>query len=1169
MKKIISSILMIGLLLQPLNTVLANVKYGEYADYETALPGDINAAGPLYYPDAELMYDFDSDTVPSGVTAAGGSVSASDKYYIALTPDRLRTSRSLKWTTTGTGSTLTFDTNGFYLDNDGFWGTGTLYNYSLAVFRDSDSIIPELDFVLNTDCGTFSYPIKLYNEGWNFLSQQIERDKMKPNCKVTSILLTQTVGTDCEIYLDNLIIAMGAEIRGVEDAYVGQYITQEEIENKYPVHDITQDELDAFRVIENRVLPPIAPISSLSEQKMSEYKEFYESWEISLCGTKFANGLYPSYYYNTVPGTANSDGYGGTAHPSGTRATEFCRQFKNICRSYAAVQNQEQKDILYNYIEGLGRLALTYSNIPEPWYSGNGFAEGCYYGKEALKKAGLLDDLYAQLKRQYGIEKILYMNHAWGSESAEDMRASADDFINNYSSNLIVLLMAPDSPEKARDFCRFKSFLDNVMYRFSPGTEGVFKPDGTLFHHGVNKYDYGWRDAFNNGITLYPYYLSGTVFALSPETLERLEMINDVRFKTADPDGRVGTDDQISVIDSRGSMFLSKVSPFNPKYAAQWMYFGAVQDDNLKNEYIKKGITAPNSPNTNITLSYAAANIHRRDNWKIQTYGNNNLTHFNEYIRPAFIFYNLGGMAVTENGECPAIQNTAAGSVDGRHGFDLSPGYNVNRAPGVTAPEVDPKLCEQPSHQSGSSAFVGGVSTKNGSGIFTNQFDLSQVKNPGDYSKTGITDFKFKKSYFYFDDKILCLGSNIGCSNTSLTTGVMQEKSGSSDVIKTQDESLSGEFDVLLSSDTAPWLIDNKDKAGYYFFPNQSYTLKKGEQSFIYSDDAGGYTGNFASAYINHNSEDVINNNSSYAYAVLPKADEEKMRQFAQSQADTTPQLEIIQMDAKAHIARDTELGMTGYVIFDSDISIQNCDIIKADSPAVIMTREIDNGQGMSLAAADPNLRIYDKLSGYSAAKEISFTLKGKWSVKDSANYTARQTSRAKTLLTSDGNTVVTVSCKDGLTSEYLLENMDKPLSDDTETLIFNKQQNSVNYIRNNKLINMRLCRALVESGNTIFISISDIEKLINADFTKSDGDNRAECYYENKNIVFTNNSNAVLIDGKVDALEQDTFSKNNEMYIPLSALSLVFGYDMMPSETGIRFTHNGAAWKAWDNEKQ
>ena len=1170
MKKIISIILMTGLLLQPLNITFANSRYGEYADYETASPGDVNAGGPLYYPDAELMYDFDSDAVPQGVTASGGNISISDEYYIALTSDRLSTSRSLKWDTTGTGSTLTFDTNGFYLYNDGFWGTGTLYNYSVAVFRDSQprgGTIPEFSFVLNTDCGTFSYPITLYDEGWNFLNQQIERDKMKPNCKVTSILLKQTAGTDCEIYIDNLLIAMGAEVRGLEEPYIGRYITQEDIEIKYPVHDITQSELEAFRLIESKVLPKLSPISELSDEKLSEYKEFYEFWCISLAGTKFANGLYPSYYYNTVPGTANSDGYGGTAYPLGTRATEFCQMFKNICRSYAALRNQTQKEILYNYIVGLGRLALTYDNIPEAWYSGQGFAEGCYYGKEALEKVGILDDLYARLKKQYGIDKILYMNHVWGNESAEDMKASADEFINNYSSNLIVLLMAADSPEKARDFYRFKSFLDNVMYQFSPGTNGTFKPDGTLFHHGANKYDYGWKDAYNNGITLYPYYLSDTVFALSEETLERIEMINDVRFKTADPDCRVGTADQISVIDSKGLMFLSKVSPFNPKYAAQWMYFGAVQDDALRNEYIDKGITAPPSPNTNVTLPYASVNIHRRNNWKVQTYGNNNLTYFSEYVRPAFIFYNLGGMAVTENGECPAIQNDAASSVDGRHGFDLSPGYNVNRAPGVTAPEVDPKQCEQPSHQSGSSAFVGGVSAKNGNGVFTNQFDLSQTKNPIDYSKTGITDLKFKKSYFYFDDKILCMGSDIGCSNTELTTGVMQEKTDDSEVIQTSDENLSGEFNMSVSSNDKQWIIDNKNKAGYYFFPNQTYTLTKGEQSFVYSDEANNYTGNFAGAYINHNPEEVINNTSSYAYVVLPKADGEKMQEFAETQSNSQPQLEIVQMDKNAHIARDNRLDITGYVIFDSNVKIQNCDVIEVESPSVIMTKKIDDGKGLSLAVADPDLRISDKVSDYSGEKEISVTLKGKWRFKESTNYLARKSLRPKTELMSDGNTIVTVSCKDGLTNEYLLENMDKPLLDDAETLIFNKLQNSVKRICNNKLVNMRLSRVLIESDNTTFISLSDIDKLFGTEFGKNDGDAGTESYYRSKKINFTYNSNAVLIDGKVEALEQNTLKRNNEMYIPLSAVSLVFGYDMLSDGDETKFTYNDAVWKAWDKE--
>lgn len=1153
-------------MLQPWRIVSADTKYGEYAEYEVASVGDTSAVGPLYYPDKELMYDFDSNNVPNGVSTAGGSIAASDKYYIVQSTEGMSNAHSLKWDTAGVGSTLTFPTNGFRLSNDGFWGTGTLYHYSVGILREAlaDGVeVPQFSFVLNTDCGTFTYPIKLNCDGWNFLSQQIERDKMKSDCEVTSIVLKQTAGAECDVYIDNLIIAMGAEVRGIERGYIGEGIAQAEVDSKYPVHSLTQEEIDGFRVIENRVLPSVTPIEMLPADKMKEYKEFYESWNITFCeANKFANGLYPSYYYNTVPGTANSDGYGGTAHLLSTRAASFSKQFRNISKSYAAVKDEEQRAILGSYVVGLGRLALTYSNVPEPWYSGSGFAEGCYYGKEALESAGILNGLYQKLKRQYGIERLLYAEHSWGNESAEEMKATADDFINNYSSNLIVLLMAADSPEKARDFYRFQSFLDNVMYQFSPGTDGVFKPDGSLFHHGVNKYDYGWKDAFNNGLTLYPYYLSGTVYALADETMERIEMINDVRFKVADADGRVGTNDQISVIDSAGSMYLSKVTPFNPKYAAQWFYFGGMQDDGLKNVYESKGISKPDSPNTNVTLSYAATNVHRRDDWKIQTYGNNNLMFFNEYVRPAFIFYNLGGISLDINGECSAMQNTSNGSIDGRHGFDLAAGYNVNLAPGVTAPEIDPKLCEQPSHQTGSSEFVGGVSTKNGCGVFTNQFDLSQAENKSSYSNTGITEFKFKKSYFYFDDKVLCLGSNIGCSNENVTTGVMQEKADSSDEIVTQDGAISGEFSKTFSSNSSPWIIDNKNKAGYYFYPNQSYTVKNGEQSFVYGDDERNYSGNFAAVYINHKPERISAGNASYAYAILPKADAGRMSDFTHSQP-----IEIVRMDTKAHIARDTELGMTGYVIFDSNVNLVDSEIVTVNSPSVIMTREIEEGRAMSIAVADPNLRIDDKATSYSREGEVSFVVAGKWSLKDSTDYLARETAKARTLVNSDGNTLVTVSCKDGLTNEYLLEKIDEQLSENTKTIVFNTSRNSISEIYGNELTNRALRNVLIKRNDTVYVSVDDASDLLEVDFVVSDA--QAVCNYNGLGVIFTNSSNAVSIDGNIDVLENNVFSSNGTMYIPISVFETVFGYDTMPSDIGIRFAFNGAEWKAWDNERR
>lgn len=1164
------------------NTV---VKYGEYADYHLAELKDVDACGPIYYPDTELMYDFDSASVPQSVESVNSTIESSRKYYIALSEENIPTSYSLKWTTEGSGSSLILRPNGFQPANAGYWGTGNVYQHSAAFFQESlpqDGSIRKIQYTLTASkegkpTERFTYDIDLYDEGWNFFTQQIDRTTLIRDYTVDSIELKQVEGPPGELYVENVMLARGVGVKGMMDPYVGAVITKDEVEQMYPAHDLTEEETASFRKLEQAVLPDMAPVAKLSDSEMKGYEEKYRSWYVELidgANGKFANGVFPTYYQGTVPGTANSDGYGGTSHPVSKRAGEFSSVFSNLGKAYNKVQNETQKEKLAEYITGLARLALSYENVPEAWYSGAGFSDGCYYGRKALEQAGLLDAIYERLKKQYGLDKLLYREHVWGTESAAEMKASADDFINNAKSNMVILLMAPDGPKKARDLYRFKSFLDNVMYQYSPGTTGTLKPDGTLFHHDVNKYDYGWRDAWNNGLTQYPLWFKDTVFQLEPETLERLDLISEVRYQNIDKTGLGGTPDQVSTMGHNPTLRLAQTGisdgsmGINPYRAAEWLYYGGA-DNAQKNQFLKMGILPAPSPRTNLTMSYGPINVHRRGEWRVQTYASNDLTSFNEYVRPAFLFYNLGGIALTVSGECPAMQNDARQSIDGRHGFDLASGYNVNRAPGVTAPEVDPKLCEQPAKMKGSSPFAGGVSTKNGSGVFTSQYDLKTAISPDGLKNTGLTDFKFKKSYFYFDNLIVCLGSDIqaaGMDNSPVTTGIFQEKMTDSDVVVTSSGSLGAAgYSSSYRSEEQPWLIDNQKNAGYYLFPGQSYTLSRGEQTFLYKDAASDFDGkgNFVSAYLNHDADRVKAGTETYAYMFLPEADKEKMERLNDSMRSSVPEAEILRQDSQLHAVRNNALDMTGYVFFDSGAVLENDTVRKVSSPVTLMTKEYEGGRGLSLAVADPDLRIRNSEDGYSMAEDVTVTLRGKWQVKDSAEYTARETAVPAVVYTADGDTLFTVSCQDGLTNEYLLEKMETPLSAAAEQVLsFRLDSNTMEVNGAQKA----LIHPIQVKENVPFLSLTDLAEILPAALRRNTAEDRMECYYRNQKIIFTPDSRVVTTDSRVAVLEKEVFIQNGEFFIPLSALKDVFCFGQDEAKDTLSYTRNHALWYEWDS---
>ena len=1142
-----------------------SVIHGEYCTERIGTLGDKDSKGLLFFPEQELMYDFDGETIPQGVAAGGGgTIAVSNDYYATPCPG---ISKSLKWTTNGKNSLLTLDGDGVKLNKclvpnaaGKTYDWRHLYYFGVALFQEQltqDGEKRAFEITIKTDNAQFNpqYTIYLHRAGWNFFSKKWGRITNElPGRKVTeikSISIKQISGAPGDIYVDDVLIY----VCNAKNYTYTPYIENSAIPSggDYPVAEPDAAETAGVLAIEKKVMPDLPKRAYIPENEMKAFQDYYNTWNIQESGS-FVNGENPLYYHRAAPGYTplNDDSYF-----MNKRNAELSTQYKNICRAYNQVQNAAQKKELGEYVLGLSRLALTYGSLPEAWYGGRGFAEGAYYAKDLLEKAGLAGQMADQIKTQYGTDSLLYAEHVWENPPLTGWRTTADDLHTGYQSLMVSILLENDMSKKVRDLYRLKSYLEHVLLTYAPNDTGTLKPDGSMFHHNMHKYDYGWRDAGNSGMVTYVQWLAGTPFRVSEQTLERLNHIADVKYQIIEKSARVGTPDQLRYgLTSSGNRQLALAGmpdgsmEINPYRAAEWLAYNDIDSNQwnkeLKEKFLKMGIKPAAPAQANTTLSYAAVNVHRRLDWKVQAYASSKRLCHNEYLRPATLFYNIAGLALTTENDHPAMLTDKNDNIYGRSNiFEPASGYNFSRAPGVTAPDIDALQLTSPGSQKGSSDFVGGVSTKNGNGVFTVSFDANDNRTV--YQNTPAKDFRFKKSYFCFDDMVVSLASNIGYGGAKpVTTGLFQEKMTANDQIVMAGKGMA-DYHAEYNSDDNPWLIDTVKKGGIYLFPGQKYTVTRGEQTFLYkaADNNFNGKGNYTSAYIKHSPESVAKNAGKYAYILIPQPTEERMAGVAASMKSNHPEIEIIQQDEHAHVVKNNRLDSTGYVFFDTSAVLEDQVINKVNSPVVMMTKEWENGSGLSIAIADPDLRMEktdENPLGWSMPKDITVTLKGSWKLKETAEYQGREYDSNIRLEQKDGNSELTITCKDGLTSEFLLENAYNNLSSASEQKITVKKDSEL---------------TLWELADAINAGMSDV-------FVEN-GVHRINCYYRNRKITFTENSRIATIDRNIVILEKNARIENGEFIVAESVLGDILNSEPLVIGDEVIYTQTDAGWREWD----
>lgn len=225
-------------------------------------------------------------------------------------------------------------------------------------------------------------------------------------------------------------------------------------------------------------------------------------------------------------------------------------------------------------------------------------------------------------------------------------------------------------------------------------------------------------------------------------------------------------------------------------------------------------------------------------------------------------------------------------------------------------------------------AFVGGVSNGiNG---------LSSML----YLRNGLDAYK---SWFQFDDAVVCIGSGISADIKLPITTTINQCLLKGEVIAADNEYIRSIGNGQHFFENLQWLVH--DSIGYYFFYNQQVVVENNKHTGSWNKVANYLSDDMLeedifTLSVEHGEEPE---NGSYAYAIIPNVDRSKMESYYRYQ--------LLKNTEKIHAVRDVETGMYGISFFKGGGLMLSNDLgIGVNKPALMLLKPFVSGLDISIA---------------------------------------------------------------------------------------------------------------------------------------------------------------------------------------------------------------------------
>lgn len=632
------------------------------------------------------------------------------------------------------------------------------------------------------------------------------------------------------------------------------------------------------------------------------------------------------------------------------------------------------------------------------WYGGRNHADACYLMRDPLRQTGRLPTVLHCLQHNFGYDGIFRTDYA-------DTH-SMDYF---YIDARYLLKIALMQTEPADTVIHLRAF----SRRFSQQLVDTIKPDGSLYHHGFHYFAYagGASREMANEMALMaptPFRATPDAYAAVKRAFMAMRWYANARDLPLTLHGRH---------PGRQQLFPDA---FRTLAEAGRPHHDGDPDEDLARAFLRlapdatlDGLTAEPAPTGHRTLPYAGLGCQRRDEWLaiVRGYGKylaaqesyNNANRHGLFFGNGYLDILGGGNPVTlPDSGCLPNQGWDWRRLDGATVIDL-PYPRMANGNGTLSERSD-------------ETFVGGVSHQERDGLFAlvlnSGFQYRKALPEGTKPVDGHS-FGAHKSYFFFADRIVCLGSGIhnADSDCPVQTNLFQKALPDPATPVWVNGTAWSDFPGEASPESASacTLLDPQG-TGYVLPAGQDVRLRRSRQTSRDGHDQKDTAGDYACAWIDHG---VNPDSASYRYIALVKTTPAALAHFAQ-----TMPVWVVRQDDAVHACYDQGTMTWGAAFYQPGEwpaspaqGIPTLPLREVRQPCLVMASLTPAGE-LVLSVADPDLNL-DK-QGVSQPQTVELILAGQWrSDRLPANVTLAGHA--------DDGTLLTLSCREGSTTDVIL----------------------------------------------------------------------------------------------------------------------------------------------------
>jgi chondroitin-sulfate-ABC endolyase/exolyase len=291
------------------------------------------------------------------------------------------------------------------------------------------------------------------------------------------------------------------------------------------------------------------------------------------------------------------------------------------------------------------------------------------------------------------------------------------------------------------------------------------------------------------------------------------------------------------------------------------------------------------------------------------------------------------------------------------------------------------------------------------------------------HDTAGDDSFWAHKSWFFFGDEVVCLGSNIAnhdaahATETTLFQATTCDRRDQPYYWNSVNPITAAVDAQAVHESQTIWMMDPYG-TGYVVPDARGLHVSRGERDSVthLGVPSRGYV---TTAWLDHGQAPAA---AEYEYSIVPDQTQTEISRRA-----AAPDYKVLRKDRFAHVVASTGAAAIGYVIFDPAIEFCSGAVMKASAPVLIYEKTVAPGQ-LRLSVADPDLRmgrtptyasraITPAEVALSKVAMVRLNLKGIWTIAGDAPPGVRFVPRPE----QPGITTIEFAARDGRTFELNL----------------------------------------------------------------------------------------------------------------------------------------------------